>query len=182
MELIRPLGHALRQQFLLSICWDSVHIRAKKDKVKLKVFLSLCWLSTFGWMLTALIQEALCVSAWSRLSLKCKRSHITKWMIYCMLSAYSVSHIVWHKCPSIRIVLIKMIILYCTVIKMSPPANKIKFPGSFWSSVIEHHHYYSNIPDLGDTLLVVDAGILSTSRTQRDVISLKIFLSPHWLF
>lgn len=40
VELIRPLGLALRQQFLLLILGDSPHIRTKRDKVSLKVFLS----------------------------------------------------------------------------------------------------------------------------------------------
>lgn len=38
-ELIRPLGHALRLQFLLLLLLDSLHIRAKEEKVRLKVFL-----------------------------------------------------------------------------------------------------------------------------------------------
>lgn len=47
MELIRPLGHGLRQQFLLLMLGDSLHRRTKRDKVNLKVFLSHCSSSTF---------------------------------------------------------------------------------------------------------------------------------------
>lgn len=40
MELIRPLGLALRQQLLLLILRAFQHRRTKRDKVSLKVFLS----------------------------------------------------------------------------------------------------------------------------------------------
>ena len=71
VELIRPLGLALRQQFLLLILGDSPHIRTKRDKVSLKVFPSPCSSPTFGSLLTAEIHVLDRAASW-RLSLKCK--------------------------------------------------------------------------------------------------------------
>lgn len=53
VELIRPLGHGLRQQFLLLMLGDSLHRRTKRDKVNLKVFLSHCSSSTFDLLMAA---------------------------------------------------------------------------------------------------------------------------------